>query len=283
MTTASAPTLRQRRLGAELRKLRERAGLSSTQAGKRLGVQQARVSMIEAGRYAVGAERVRAIAREYSCTDEKLMDALAGMTGGRTRGWWDEYRDYLPADLIDIAELEHHAHGFRVALAIHIPALLQTVDHARALLREAVPAFRPYEIEHRLSYRIKRQAVLHSERPVRYSAILHEAALHMRYGGEGTARAQLKHLIEVGEQENIQVRVIPFTRGTFPGNGQSFDYLCGPAPQLDTVQLDTHHGCEFLDAEAQLGKYRSVLERMEANALKPDESRDFIRRIAKSI
>ncbi|WP_040907040.1 Scr1 family TA system antitoxin-like transcriptional regulator [Streptomyces griseoflavus] len=48
---------------------------------------------------------------------------------------------------------------------------------------------------------------------------------------------------------------------------------------LDTVQLDTHHGCEFLDAEAQLNKYRSVLDRMESNALKPAESRDLIHRL----
>ncbi|MFH8450297.1 Scr1 family TA system antitoxin-like transcriptional regulator [Streptomyces fungicidicus] len=48
---------------------------------------------------------------------------------------------------------------------------------------------------------------------------------------------------------------------------------------LDTVQLDTHHECEFLHADAQLNKYRSVLDRMESNALKPAESRDLIHRL----
>ena len=63
----------------------------------------------------------------------------------------------------------------------------------------------------------------------------------------------------------------------------SISYAFGPVPQLDTVELDTAHGCEFLDAEAQLEKYRSVLDRMEGSALKPDVSRDLIHRIAQEI
>ncbi|MEV6791363.1 helix-turn-helix transcriptional regulator [Streptomyces sp. NPDC051320] len=283
MPPISAPTLRQRRLGAELRKLRQKAGLSSTEAASGLGVNQARISMIEAGRYPVGADRVRAMARSYACQDSALMDALAAMTGRRVRGWWEEYRDFLPPELLDIAELEHHAGELRVALAIHIPALLQTADHTRALLREAVPPFRPYEAEHWLTHRIKRQVVLHRERPVRYTAILHEAALHMQYGGPETARAQLAHLVELSEHDHISIRVIPFTRASYPGNGQSIDYISGSVPELDTVQLDTHHGCAFLDAEAHLAKYRTVLGRMETGSLGLAESRDLIRRIAHSI
>ncbi|MEU0274391.1 helix-turn-helix transcriptional regulator [Streptomyces sp. NPDC006307] len=279
MPPTIAPTLRQRRLGTELRKLREQAGLTSTGAAQRLGVNQARISSIESGRYAVSAERVRAFARAYDCADEALVDALCAMTGGRTRGWWDEYRDHLPAALIDLAELENHARELRVSLVIHIPALLQTTDHARALFQTVAPPLLPYEVEHRLSHRIKRQAVLHGDRAVPYTALIHEAALRMGFGGRDVTRAQLRHLIDMGESDNVTVRVIPFGSG-FPGTGQSIDYVSGPVPQLDTVQLDTHHGCEFLDSRAQLNKYASVLDRMEAAALKPDESRDFIHRIA---
>lgn len=106
----------------------------------------------------------------------------------------------------------------------------------------------------------------------------------MRYGGPDVARSQLAHLLELSEQDNITVRVIPFTSTHFPGNGQSFDYAVGPVPKLDTVQLDTHHGgCEFLDAEAQLAKYRTVLEQMESCALEPTESRRMIERLMQSL
>ncbi|MFJ9968488.1 helix-turn-helix domain-containing protein [Streptomyces avermitilis] len=283
MPPSTTPTLRQQRLGSELRRLREHSGLTSTAAADLLGLKQAQVSSIEAGRYAVSADRVRTFARTYSCADPALIEALTEMTGGRTRGWWDEYREYLPAGLADLAELEHHATGLRVALSLHIPALLQTSDHARAMLREAVPPFLPYELEHRLSYRIKRQEILHRSAPLPYTALLHEAALRMQYGGADVARDQLAHLLERSEQDNITLRVIPFTSPHFPGNGQSFDYAVGPTPRLDTVQLDTHHGgCEFLDAEAQLAKYRTVLDRMENCALEPAESRKFIEHIMQS-
>jgi transcriptional regulator with XRE-family HTH domain len=273
----NSPTLRQRRLGAELRKLRERAGLTATGAAELLGVNQARVSMIETGRTPISADRLRAMAGVYDCNDEALIDALAAMTGRRTRGWWEEYRDHVPVALVDLAELEHHAAGIRVALVIHVPALLQTTDHARALFRSTAPPMRQYEIEHRLTHRMKRQGILHREDPPPYTAIIHEAALRMGFGGPVVTRGQLKHLIDMSELPHVTIRVIPFGADRFPATGPTFDYVEGSLPQLDTVQLDSHHGaCEFLDAEAQLDKYRAALTRMEACALSPAETRDFI-------
>ncbi|MEV0175399.1 helix-turn-helix transcriptional regulator [Streptomyces sp. NPDC050803] len=282
MPPTNSPTLRRRRLGAELRKLRERAGLTATGAGELLGVNQARISMIETGRTPISAERIRSMAHAYACPDEQLVDALAAMTGRRSRGWWEEYSEHLPVGLIDLAELEHHAAAVRVALVVHIPALLQTTAHARALFCEAVPPLRQYEIEHRVTHRMKRQAILHRADPPPYTAVIHESALHMGYGGSAIARAQLQYLLDMSDLDHITVRIIPFGKGSFPGTGQSIDYLVGPVPQLDTVQLDTHHGCEFLDSEAQLTKYRSVLDRMESNALKSAASRDLIRQIARN-
>ncbi|MFE1861315.1 helix-turn-helix domain-containing protein [Streptomyces anandii] len=282
MPPTSNPTLRQRRFGAELRKLRERAGLTATAAGELLGVNQARISMIETGRTPISAERLRSMAHAYECSDEQLIESLAAMTGRRTRGWWEEYRDHVPAALVDLAELEHHATGLRVALVINIPALLQTADHARALFKGVVPPMRQYEIEHRLTHRMKRQGILHRSDPPPYTAIIHEAALRMGFGGPAVTRGQLKHLNDMSELPHVTVRVIPFGADSFPSAGQSFDYVQGPVPQLDTVQLDSTHGaCEFLDAEAQLSKYRAVLNRMECCALPPDSSRDLIHRLAK--
>jgi transcriptional regulator with XRE-family HTH domain len=280
----NSPTLRQRRLGTELRKLRERAGLSATGAAEQLGVNQARVSMIETGRTPISAERVRSMAHAYDCFDEPLIEALAAMTGRRTRGWWEEYRDHVPVALVDLAELEHHAAALRVALMLHIPALLQTTDHARALFQAVVPPMRQYEMEHRLTHRLKRQGVLHRQDPPPYTAIIHEAALRMGFGGPVVARGQLKHLAHMSELPHVTLRVIPFGADQFPTTGQSFDYVEGPVPQLDTVQLDSHHGaCEFLDAEAQLSKYRAVLDGMESCALPPTESREFIHRLIQDL
>nr|WP_161560839.1 helix-turn-helix transcriptional regulator [Streptomyces antimycoticus] len=283
MPPSSTPTARKQRLGAELRKLRERAGISSTAAASLLGGNQARISNIEAGRYAVSADRVRVLAQNYSCSDQALVDALASMTGDRKRGWWEEYRETFSAGLLDLAELEHHAVAARVAQVITIPGLLQTPEHARAIFRDVVPPLMPPEVEHRVSYRIKRQVVLFREEPLPYTAIIHEAALRMQFGGADTARAQLEHLITMSERDNVTVGVIPFGGVTFPISGHGVDYFHGPVAQLDTVQLDTAHGVELIDAAAQLEKYRLVLDRMEQAALGPGESRDLIRRVAREI
>jgi transcriptional regulator with XRE-family HTH domain len=280
MPPRQTPTARQIRLGAELRKLREHAGLTARAAGEMLGANQARISNIETGRFGLSEQRVRTLAQNYDCTDEALIDALVAMTAHRERGWWEEYRDTLPPRFLDVAEMEHHAVALRVAQVINIPGLLQTPEHARTLFRQAVPTLRPHEIEYRISHRIKRQAILHRAQPPHYTAIIHEAALRMRFGGGEVARAQLDHLAKTSEQPHVTVRVIPFDGTVFPTVGHGLDYAHGPVPALDTAQLDAAHGSELIDAAEQLTKYRLILDRMEEATLEPAASRDLIHRIA---
>ncbi|WP_425506505.1 helix-turn-helix domain-containing protein [Streptomyces rectiverticillatus] len=281
MPVRDRSTTRQLRLGSELRKLREAAGVSSTEAGRLLGTSQAQISNIEAGRVGVSPDRVRAMANNYCCTDQALINALAVMAGERHRGWWEEYHDTLPASLLSLAEAEHHARALRVSQVINIPGLLQTPEHARALFREAVPPLLPHEIEYRVGFRIKRQAILYRETPPSYTAIIHEAALRMRFGGTAVARAQLDHLLSLSEREGITILVIPFGGQLFPTSGQGIDYFCGPVAHLDTVHIDTVHGGALVENVPQLQKNRLVLDRMESAALSPSDSRDIIRRISR--
>ncbi|WP_155058901.1 helix-turn-helix domain-containing protein [Streptomyces blattellae] len=283
MPVRTNPTARQLRFGAELRKLRERAGLTSTEAARLLGIKQAQVSNMETGRLAVSAERVRTMACQYDCPDKELVEAIAGMTGERRRGWWEEYREILPSGLLDLSELESHGTALRTAHTSGIPGLLQTLDHAREVFRQVVPELSPPEVEHRASFRIKRQAVLFRKEPIPYQAIIHEAALRMRFGGREVTKQQLKHLLKMGEHPNISIHVIPFDAGGYPGAGQPIYYVHGPVPQLDTVQLDQSHGITLLNAEAQLDKYRKVLDRLMALALIELESRALIHSVIQSL
>ncbi|MEX2981630.1 helix-turn-helix domain-containing protein [Streptomyces sp. C36] len=283
MPVRSSATARQLRLGAELRKLRERAGVSSTEAGRLLGTNQAQISNLEAARIGVSADRVRALARNYDCSDQALIDALVAMTGERKRGWWEEYRESLPVGLTDLAELEHHATALRVAQVINIPGLLQTVDYAREIFREAVPPLLPHDIEFRVSHRIKRQAILYREAPPPYTAVIHEAALRMQFGGRSVAKSQLDHIVTMSERDNVTIVVIPFEGKAFPSAGHGIDYFQGPVRQLDTALIDTADNGSLIDAAAQLDRCRLVLDRMEHVALRPDPSRDLIHNIAKAL
>ncbi|MFE9839866.1 helix-turn-helix domain-containing protein [Streptomyces sp. NPDC005551] len=283
MPVRTNPTGRQLRFGAELRKLREQAGLTSTGAAQLLGMKQAQVSNMETGRLGVSAERVRTLACHYDCSDKALIEAIAGMTGERKRGWWEEYREILPAGLLDLAELEHHATRLRSAVTIHIPGLVQTTEYAREIFRQAVPELPQPDIEHRVSFRLKRQAILFRDPPTPHQIFVHEAALRMRFGGADVTRAQLKYLLDMNEREHVEIQVIPFETGVLPGSGQSIYYVEGPVPQLDTVNLDQSHGPVFLDAEAQLRKYRVLLDRMQSAALSTEKSQTFIHAIAKDL
>ncbi|TQE31036.1 XRE family transcriptional regulator [Streptomyces ipomoeae] len=276
-------TARRLRLAVELRKLRERAGMTVTEAARTLGTSQGQLSNVESARFGVSPDRVRALARIYSCADQAFVEALVDMATDKTFGWWESYRDVLPSGLLDLAELEHHATGIRTAYTTHMPGLLQTADHAREIFRHVIPPPTSPEVEHRVSHRVKRQSILYGPSPTPYRTVVHEAALRMSVGGRNVARAQLQHLLDMSEQAHITIRVLPFGVGAFPGSGQSINYLHGAVSQLDTAQLDQFHGPVMLDAEALLEKYRRLLDVVEATALTPEKSRDLIHSIAQDL
>ncbi|MGV9393523.1 helix-turn-helix domain-containing protein [Streptomyces olivaceus] len=283
MPPRTTPTERQRRLGAELRKMRVAAGITADQAAGLLGLDRAKISNIETGIRTISPDRLRTLACNCDCSDEAYVEALVGMARPSARGWWERYRGSLSAGLLDIAEFEAQATRMRTIHIAHIPGLLQTSDHALELFRAVLPPLPEHEVALRLAYRVERQQVLEGADPPEYVTVVHEAAVRMQFGGPKIARAQLEHLLAVSERPAVRLLVVPFAAGAFPGSGQIFNYLEGPVPQLDTVQIDSTHGPEFLSGDAQLAKYRTHLDRMERIALSPRASRAFIRDVANGL
>ncbi|MEW2390298.1 helix-turn-helix transcriptional regulator [Streptomyces venezuelae] len=283
MPPRTAPSERQKRLGSELRKMRMAAEMSADHAAGLLGLDRAKISNIETGVRTINAERLRTLACNCDCSDAAYIDALVDMARPNGRGWWERYRGALSPGLLDIAELESYATRMRTAHTMHIPGLLQTTQHALELFRAVLPRLPEHECALRLAYRVERQKVLAGEEPPEYVALIHEAALRMQFGGPKVARAQLDHLVSASELAHVRLLVIPFSAGTFPGAGQTVNYLEGPVPALDTVQVDSSHGPEFLSGEHQLSKYRSHLDWMERIALPPGASREFIRAVASDL
>ncbi|MDX2700202.1 Scr1 family TA system antitoxin-like transcriptional regulator [Streptomyces ipomoeae] len=104
----------------------------------------------------------------------------------------------------------------------------------------------------------ERQAILfRDENPTPYNGIIHEAA--------------------------PRIRAIAFGAGACPGSGQSVHYAYGPLPQLDTICLDQSHGLVFLGAEAQLHKYRTLFDRIDAVALSLEQTRDLIHNVMREM
>ncbi|WP_234345985.1 DUF397 domain-containing protein [Streptomyces sp. NRRL F-5755] len=133
----------------------------------------------------------------------------------------------LPSGLLDLAELEHRATSISTAQIAHLPGLMQTVGYARIIFRQSIPALSPPEIEHRVSRRIKRQEMLYGDDPTPLKAIIHEAALHMQFGGRRVAKERLCHVAELSELLHVTVLVTPYSAGIFPGAGRAVLYVFG--------------------------------------------------------
>lgn len=283
MARRKQPTARQERLGSELRKLREAAGLKGLEAAALLGTDSAQISQIEFGTAGVSEDRVRRLAAQYSCTDDELIEALVAMATDRTHGWWEGYRGLLPTSFLDLSELEYHADYRWDVDLLHIPGLLQTEDCARALFSRRVPELLESEVELRVRHRMQRRVIFEGAQPVPYQALIHEAALRIKVGGRAAMRAQLARVLEFSDAEHITVRVIPFDLDSFADTGSAMVYVGGAVPKLDTVVRDAPHGAVFIDSEAQLGVFRTHFRRVEGVALGPERSRDLIHRLAKEL
>jgi transcriptional regulator with XRE-family HTH domain len=284
MPLRSTATARQERLGAELRKMREAAGITARDTARLLGTDPAKVSHIEAGRLGVSEERLRRLATFYECGDTTLIDTLVAMANGQGRkGWWETYRGVVPAGLLDIAELEHYATHLRTIQVTHIPGVFQTEDYTRTVFGYAIPPLPNNELEARVAHRLERSGVLYRETAPPYEAVIHEAALRMRFGGPKVAKAQLEHIQELSHLPQISVRVIPFAADGHIGSGHAMLYASGPVRQLDTVQIDSAHGISLLHAAPHLANYRTLYDNLAKVALDRSRSREFIHSISRDL
>jgi transcriptional regulator with XRE-family HTH domain len=278
MVQRREPTARQVRLGVELRRLREAAGLNAVEAARLLGLNRVQISQIESGATGVSEQRLRRLASHYACTDEEFVNALVAMATDRTRGWWEEYRGLLPTSFLDLAELDHYATLLHEVAILYVPGLLQTEEYARAVFSGRVPELTDEELELRVHHRMRRQEIT---RP--YKLLIHESALRIRVSDRAGSRAQLIKLLELSEADNITLRVIPFDLDGFSRAADTMSYVGGTVPKLDTVVRDVPHGSAFIDSEAQLNIFRTRFRKVEAVSLGPERSRDFINSLTKEL
>ncbi|MFG3051056.1 helix-turn-helix domain-containing protein [Kitasatospora sp. NPDC048239] len=273
------PTLRQRRLGTELRKMREQAGLGGSQLARALGLNPTQVTQMESAKIGVSAARLRTVAAACSCANQPLIDALADMAVERNKGWWEEYRGVLPTDFLEVAEMEAHAYKLYTWATTYIPGLQQTGSYASAVFARITPPLPRHDIAVRTEFRVQRQHVVRSGRTP-YVSFIHEAALRMQFGGPRVLADQLDSLIEDSEKQAISVRVVPFDMDTFPGAGENIMFSEGRVPELATLQMDTAQGVLFFDSPADLASHRATFSRLDSIALSEDESREFVRTLS---
>ncbi|MCX4666376.1 helix-turn-helix domain-containing protein [Streptomyces sp. NBC_01381] len=275
------PTVRRRRLGQELRRLRELKGMTAEEVAERLLVSQSKISRLENGRRSISQRDVRDLCGVYEVEDHRIVDSLMQMAkDSRQQGWWHSFGDIPYSVYIG---LETDAASLRVYDPQVVPGLLQTRAYAEALITGALPETTPTDIEKRVQVRVRRQERISApENPLRLWTVLDESALRRVVGSKHLMRDQLEHLVEQSQLPHVTVQVIPFDMGAHPGlNGQYAILEFPDAADSSVVYIEGVTSDLYLEKANDVQQYSVMYEHLRAQALNVDHSRQLIADIAK--
>jgi transcriptional regulator with XRE-family HTH domain len=284
VTANSNPTVRRRRLGAELRRLRQASGLKSTEVAERLMVSQPKISHLENGRRTISPRDVRDLCAIYGVTDPQVIDSLLQMAKESGQpGWWHAYGDIPQSGYI---ALETDATSLHTYEPMTIPDLLQTPAYAHTIIGQPIPQLTAEEAGTHLKVRLRRQhRIYHPARPLRLWVVLDESALRRIVGSPDIMREQLEHLTALGAEPHITVQVLPYTAGAHPGLSGQFSILRftdSPAASAAVVYLERYTSDLYLEKPSDVRHYSVLHDHLQTQALSPDNSRDFITDVTKT-
>ncbi|UXY28177.1 helix-turn-helix domain-containing protein [Streptomyces sp. HUAS TT20] len=275
------PTVRRRRLGQELRRLRELKGMTAEEVAERLLVSQSKISRLENGRRSISQRDVRDLCGVYEVEDQRVVDSLMEMArDSRQQGWWHAFGDIPYSVYIG---LETDAESLRVYEPQLVTGLLQTRAYAEALVQGALPETSTTDIEKRVQVRLRRQERIAAENnPLRLWVVLDEASLRRVVGSKLIMREQLEHLIEMSQLPHVTVQVLPFEVGAHPGlNGQYAILEFADAADSSVVYLEGVTSDLYLEKAHDVQRYAVMYEHLRAQSLNVEQSRQYIADVAK--
>ncbi|MFE9498624.1 helix-turn-helix domain-containing protein [Streptomyces collinus] len=281
MAANSNPTVRRRRLGAELRRLRLASGLKGIEVAEQLMVSQPKISHLENGRRTISPRDVRDLCAIYGVTDSQVIDALMQMAReSGQQGWWHAYGDIPQSAYI---ALETDATSLHTYEPMVIPALLQTPAYAHAVIEETIPQLTVEQAATRLKVRLRRQHRIYTPvTPLRLWAVLDEAVLRRVVGSPDIMREQLEHLTALSAEPHITVQILPCTVGAHAGLSRQFSILKIADTPGAVVYLEGFTSDFYLEKHPDVRHYSVLHDHLRAQALDTAGTRDFIADVTKT-
>jgi transcriptional regulator with XRE-family HTH domain len=279
----TAPSLRRRRLAAELRKLREQSGLGVIDVAKRLDWQASRLSRLENRQSSISSPDLRKLLDLYQVEDPGYRAFLTEIARRlNERGWWQKYAGEITGTgLADLISLEEETRTIRTYEQELMPGMLQIPEYAQEIFRAGWPINTAEQVKRKVEIRIERQQVLTrpDPPPPRFSVVLGEAVLRRPVGGREVMLRQLEHLMQLPrDQPNITIQVLPFDTGVHPAMVGPFTMLTFQDPDdRGMVNLESAAGMLFLEEPAEIRVYDEIWSTLQARALSPDDSQTFLR------
>ncbi|MFI8264167.1 helix-turn-helix domain-containing protein [Streptomyces sp. NPDC085665] len=273
------PTVSRRRLGSELRRLREISGMTTQQVAERLLISQPKISLLENGRRLVKPRDVRDLCGLYGVQDQRRVDHLMQLAReSGQQGWWNSYGDIPYGAYIG---LEAEAAAIRLYEPLVVPGLLQTPAYARAVIAGTIPHVASEQAAARLQVRLRRQDRLGARgNPLRLWAVLDESALRRVVGSHEVMRKQLDHLTHLSAQPHITMQVLPHDVGAHPGVSGQFSLLeFADAGDVSVVYLERFTSDLYLEKRSDVRLYSDMYAHLQARALSPDNTRHLINEV----
>jgi len=285
MAPSSSPTVRRRRLAAELRRLRRASKLTIEQVAEALEWSPGKVSKIENARVSVMPRDARRLLDTYGITEGQERELLLSLAReSRERGWWQRYGETVPEWFATYVGLEAEATAISAYQAEVVPGLLQTQGYAAALHRAALMNATEDEIERHVAVRMERQARLKEPDAPQLWVVLNEAVIRRLVGERSVMHEQLVKLSEAASAPNITLQVLPFGAGAHASMDSAFSILSFDPPTDGEIVYFEHPTCSlYLEKPDEVVRYRLVYEHLRAASLSLDESRRLIARGAEDL
>ncbi|MFE3737443.1 helix-turn-helix domain-containing protein [Streptomyces sp. NPDC059134] len=280
---AVGPTTRRRQLGADLRRLRERKGLTLEEAGSRVGISKATLSRYETKEGSVKWPAVDALCREYGASDQERQAMVELAKGAKIQGWWRSLADPIPESMNLMLTLEDEVVRQDHYACMYVPGLLQTRAYAEAVHRASEVRCTEQEITHMVDIRMKRQELLARNEPPHIWAVVDEAVVRRAVGGREVMTEQLRHLLDRAQEPHITLQILPFAAGAHAAAVGSFLILGGATPELDVVYVDIIGGGLFMEKPQELARYKLAFEYLRAQALDIDASVALLKRVCEEL
>ena len=158
---ARGVTARRIVLGTQLRRLREDAGISRSDAGYVIRASDSKVSRLELGRVTFKERDVADLLTMYGISDAEEREQFLEMVRmANEPGWWRRYTDVTPSWFQDFVGLQESAARIHTYELQFVPGLLQTEAYVRAVLTRGRPDYAPPDTEKRITLRMQRQRLI---------------------------------------------------------------------------------------------------------------------------
>ena len=277
-TRRQPPTVRLRRLAAELRGLRAAAGLTREEAAEQTHINSATLYRIETAKARPQKRTLLTLLDKYGVTDPAKRESLIDLSKQATQlGWLQAYETELPEEYTTYISFESEARTIRNYESLFVPGLLQTEAYTRAVVAATLPSATEDDIRQRIETRVQRQHAITRDDPLKLWVIVDEAVLHRQVGGADVMAEQLRHLHELSGQPHITLQVLPYSVGAHPGMYGAFVLMNFPDPaDPELVYVENMAGALFLEKEADTRRYAEMFDHLRATALNVADSRELL-------